>query len=133
MTDPTTPEAMLAAVIEAQVNGGQPLHRFLLTEFDGLDGPFILIKGHDIETCHILEVLLDPEGLKAAYGEHLPCSICSLYERHPERKDEGHGCISGTWRDVARTILDAWLSGGADAAIRTAYELLPGSRDSTLS
>lgn len=110
-----TPEAQLQAIIEAQVKGGQPLFKFLLTEIDGFDGPHVLIKGHDIECFHILEILLDPEGLKAAYGEEVKTITYndSIILNNP------------AYIGVAEITLRAWLTEGPTAAISTAYDLLP--------
>ena len=118
-----TSEAMLQAVIERQCAGGYRGWEFIGDpQFDVDTGRVQCLS----EYYNSLEILLDPAGLKAAYGENLPCHICELYKQNPDRTDEGHGCISGTWRDVARSILHPWLeTSSPEETIKTAFSLLP--------
>lgn len=132
MTNPPAPEAMLKEIIERQVKGGCKTFEDLgktITEVANVN-EFIGIvhSAHGLfqRNASITEILLDPTGVRACYGDNLPCSICELYDRHPERTDEGHGCISGTWRTAAMEILNTWLStSDPKATIETAYKLLP--------
>lgn len=137
---PTTPEPkatneeLLRQVIEAQVRGGyeeyKPILAFALF-FSEAQQKIVCHQDFEdvgITPMHVLEILLDTKGCKAAYGDNLPCSICSLYMNSPEHKDSGHACISGTWRDVANNILFAWNSGEGNnvrAALETAVSFLP--------
>ena len=69
---------------------------------------------------HILEILLDTEGLKAAYGERDRCRHCGNLKCTCD-----FPYIVPTFDVVAHDILDSWISGGAEEAINTAYDLLP--------
>lgn len=113
-----TPKEKIQAVIEAQVKGGFDENEFAIEQGFKIEGEYcIVIPGNMLVATHILELLLDPEGLRAVYGE-------------VERIDHGDGLRMDIfnppfWRRAANRILDAWLSGGAEAAIDTAYSLLP--------
>ena len=79
-------------------------------------------QGEHIETNYhcigLLDLLLDPEGLREAYGEKTP-------------KDYGvkHHGFSEYWLEVSHRILDSWLFVGPEKAIDTAYDLLPRAVD----
>lgn len=145
MLEPTkTLEEMLRAIIEAQVRGGCEKYLFLI---DGAtlgahhirfsEALEILDTGYcacGARSRYILEILLDTNGLKAAYGERVahdfdfsaidePCKRCKL--RHGQWV--GDYCTPG-YIDISHSILDAWHSGPGNnlqAAIETAYKLLP--------
>lgn len=151
MTSPSkspSAEQKLAAVIEAQVRGGYDEWEFLLAgmeRFDSVTFPIIWV-GND--NFHPLEILLDPEGLRAAYGDE-PVAYGVSFHRPGELQKEAAFTLApdadsflgrripdsdGAWTDTpewlaaAQDILHAWLSGGAEAAIQTAFDLLPPSQ-----
>jgi len=133
---PLTTEQQLKAIIKSMHDGGHKKWskkmysgEFILSEY------LVSIteryeKNGDITThysdlsfreFHILEILLDTDGLKAAYNKK-PCSC----------KDNGDACgicggYSGAyWRHVSQKILQSWNSGNnVTAALETAYDLLP--------
>lgn len=118
--DTPTTEQMLAAVIEAQVRGGCDNWNPLKPETFSMAEEYLFARSsasyQEEEQVHVFAILLDPQGLRAAYCQQ------------PSRWD-----LPETERIAipARHILDAWLSkpeGDAEAAIRTAYDLLPSSR-----
>lgn len=85
-----------------------------------LAGP--LVVGVDCDgdefSAHILTILLAPQGLRAAYTT----------ADKPDTLDWATGDPVPFWKFNAHEILDAWLSkpeGDAEAAIRTAFDLLP--------
>src|SRR3954453_18081528 len=98
-----TTEQKLAAVIAAQVKGG-------FRRFADADCKRICerIKPHSSDDGRdaLLFVLLDPEGLRAAYGE---TKMSDNVIGRPQFEREG-------WNSAAINILQAWLSGGAEAA-----------------
>ncbi len=113
-------EAKLAAIIEAQVKGGftkfDPFlgHRhFTLNEGSYVRSGSSIITG-GCSSAHILEILLDPAGLRAIWSA---------------KDDYWSGNVWQTeWEAVGHNVLDAWFSipeGDAVAAIDTAYNLLP--------
>lgn len=130
---------MLAAVIEAQVNGGFDHNAFALRNGSTMEcvGPFVLFErdGEPQGSVHLIGLLLDGQGLRAAYGEG---------KSHSQARSFEHG-QAGEYRLIeaphanrmaAHRILDAWLSkpeGDVEAAIRTAYGLLTNSREGVLS
>lgn len=77
----------------------------------------------NFETHHILEILLDPKGLKAAYLR--PESLCDNPKCGNNAFGGSHQHHGYSPDTIAHRILDSWLSGGAEAAIKTAYDLLP--------
>jgi hypothetical protein len=106
-------EQQLAAIIEAQVKGGYkeytPTLQFLMEGLKCLGTGKIAPKGF-----HILEILLDPAGLKAAYGDW------------PEWKEGDELRMCSKTKSVATAILNTWLStSDPKATIETAYSLLP--------
>ena len=117
---PTTPEPkatneeLLRQVINAQVRGG--CTRWLEMDVDTVilsDGIIEPTVGPSVIIGHILEILLDTKGCKAAYGEW---SI-GLY-----------GKITGKWDATSRAILRSWHSGEGNnvrAALETAVSFLP--------
>ena len=121
-----TNEQKLQAVIRAQEQGGCSKFQApgRLSKFGYLvDAPHE--RGE-----HVLEILLDPEGLRAAYGE---TKIETGEGKRPFRynarsKVKGGKNALMINEMIARRILDAWLSGGAEAAIQTAFDLLPPSQ-----
>jgi hypothetical protein len=94
---------------------------------------------------HVLVMLLSPDGLKAAYGEarhkYEPVDPPVFSDGLALNAKPGDVYVApvydedGAWEKVtvisvgsqeaAHRILDAWLSGGAEAAIATAFQLLP--------
>lgn len=108
-TDLTT-EEKLAAIIEAHMRGGY-------NYWEAYRNNIVVNHSAKSMTGTILNVLLDPEGLKAAYGERPTLNDVSIA-----------GKVTNKECDVcAFLILDSWLSGGAEAAINTAYSLLPSN------
>lgn len=139
MNNMLSPEQQLAGIISAQVKGGYKRFEFGSDEinFDN--------KGHAGFWCHnlegegqfessILAFLLDPAGLKAAYGER-----GGTIETGDERKDMILNSVRDTmieqrkipayWETVSIMILLSWNESNGDAAatIQTAYNLLPTS------
>ncbi len=137
---PLTAQEMLTEIINAQVKGGYSewkerledhCHCGYQLQLEKHPGDRRSLKGsyEDDEWRYgIIEILLDPEGLKAAYGSELACKNCGNPGRWTcANKDCWHpnaGVTSRGWA-VAHMILLAWLAEGAEEAIRTAYELLP--------
>ncbi len=145
-THEPTPEQMIVAVIEAQVKGGCTKFEKYITarwnpdeDEDRESCPLFYRINHtgkamtDVNGFHydsILEILLDPAGLRAAYGDHGVCSGCLnkiAKKCHCEIYGGNAPDIEGIDYVVAHRILDTWLSepdGDAIGAIRTAYFLL---------
>lgn len=125
-------EAMLKAVIEAQVKGGyQNGWKVFLDSKFRLELDWVILE-EDGEHASILEILLDPSGLRAAYGEKAVCESClnRIAAQCHCGVDEGEGFpdVLEFYIVAARRILDAWLSkpeGDTDAALQTAFDLLP--------
>ncbi len=123
-----TTEQKLAAIIEAQVKGGYDGFAGIKDRIepqDSITKPLFWAKpdGHQLSHFHPLEILLDRAGLRAAYGESV-FFIDETFVAMPADNPWGReGGIS--WEVAARRILDAWLSGGSEAAIQTAFNLLP--------
>jgi len=112
-----TTEDQLRHIIEAQVKGGCTSFRFVSEHYLDFDWKS-RIGGTGEPTspdtvAHILEILLDPAGLRAAY-EMLGIGF-----------HNGRPVLAKI--AVAHDILDTWLSSEGDAAktIQTAYDLLP--------
>ena len=121
-----TTEQKLKAVIDAQVKGGmfrwggwtEGCHISSERNKEGI----IVKDGYKGECyCFILAILLDPEGLRAAYGREP-----RVEQNTKEKTDRAliHW-IMPCWEFAARKILREWLYDGAEAAINTAYDLLP--------
>lgn len=130
-----TPEHMLAAIIEAQVKGGWAENDYFapsgVKTYLDLSDRYLWSGGE--RAAYILEILLSPQGLRAAYG-----SVEMRIESGDKRKDlilnavvatlREQGKVPAYWEHVAILILLAWLSkpeGDPLAAIQTAYDLLP--------
>jgi len=83
------------------------------------------------EWLHLLEVLLDQDGLKAAYGKRDVCDRCGEDFQECTLDDQEEidtfdgGCATTACDFAAHSILDAWLCCGPEAAVETAYQLLP--------
>ncbi len=128
-----TTEEKLKGIIEAQVKGGYDQYDPLI---DGrpiavdLSAKYVIGVGKlgGRSSCQLLEILLDPQGLRAAYPDPV---ISYKYSR--EGKTGTVNQIikrrSGKlqWRDFACRILDTWLSSDGNAAqtIDKAFSLLP--------
>lgn len=92
--------------------------------------PYITIiwenkDGSQHKRCHILEILLDPEGLRAAYGEKADDHQVEMVDcKDPIIFNLG---LTPFWKVTAQHILNAWLSSSGDAekTISCAYDLLP--------
>lgn len=115
---PLLPEEKLAAIIQKQVDGGYNGWKYQvkngkLDEYDPSEPQYV---GFFDASHHILEILLDPEGLKAIWPECKLCKEPSSIHYHNEFK---------TNEDVAYLTLEAWLEGGAEAAIDRQFSLLP--------
>lgn len=117
MTTPSlTTEQKLAAVIEAQERGGH--NRWSVWK------DTVRMYGNPAAE-NVLACLLDPKGLRAAYAPQ-GTEECVV--------DKGGGNVTrytrripyqGAVKKASYAILNAWLSGGAEAAIDTAHSLLP--------
>lgn len=94
-------EDQLKAIIEAQVNGG--CRKFKRT-FNS--------QRPRVTRINYLEILLDPAGLQAAYGDEWI-------------ELKGRGYTMKVWEYNAEQILRAWLHEGLESAIETAFSLLP--------
>lgn len=146
---PTTAQK-LAAVIAAQVKGG-------CQSWGGMSAITLLVSEggaiRDKDTKlhgHVLEILLDPAGLRAAYGSEMVPYGVSFHD--PGKKFADNSVIFGKedetdarlgmripdsdgawvdtplWLAVAQEILHAWCSkpeGDAERAIDVAFTLLP--------
>jgi hypothetical protein len=123
---------MLRSVVAAQVAGGH-------NHWQHLDSPTLELYGYGYVKAfsvdgaslrnHVLEVLLDPAGLTAVFGDHIANYDYRFIDRtltkltkeeiqHWGRRDEF----------VAQMVVCAWLSkpeGDPHAAIETAFLLLP--------
>jgi hypothetical protein len=125
-----TAEQKLTQIIEAQAKGGCDI--FQISKPLEVDGDGVYCLGHGDVATHILEILLDREGLRAAYGRGLACKNCAAVVKWDiklacQRDDCWHpkaGYITRDWA-VAHMILLAWLADGAEEAIDTAHSLLP--------
>ena len=129
-----TTEQKLQAIIGAQVRGGyrrfEPDADEVLLE----NGKGFWVNdqgGFGQWETSIVAFLLDPEGLRAAYGEAPGgCVLCWVKTSDPERR-WCHHCNRMSCRDAdewaAFAIIDRLLSSNGDAAatISTAYDLLP--------
>lgn len=107
MSDQKTTEQMLKAIIRAQIKTRKHLdEQYVISETIRIHetGGVSIGKGES----HVLQILLDPQGLKAAYGYYV--------EGQPD------------WIiRCANNILLNWIASDGDAAatIRTAFDLLP--------
>lgn len=117
-------EELLRKVIEAQMNGG-------CNKWDGMAFDTRILRYGEIETTapdgsmigHILEILLDTHGCKAAYGEQLYASWPkgTLYPNSDEFQIT-------RWENASNRITDAWHSGEGNnvrAALESAVSFLP--------
>ena len=122
-----TTEDKLKAIIEAQVKGGYTKYKEKcmihgeIFECINDDGYVANYDYYEFQDASVLNILLDTNGCKAAYGEEkinkvtcegLPFDIDSLPK----------------WWVLSLDILDAWHSKEGNnyiAAIDTAYDLLP--------
>lgn len=117
-----TTEKKLQAVIEAQARGGCDSFAWLSTD--------MYVNGSSVEdeaiTLHVLEILLDPAGLLAIWGNALTKFI-KIGEIYIDEKGEYNGPTMQHYRYVASLILETWLASDGDAAqtIDLAYALLP--------
>lgn len=126
-------EDKLKAIIEAQGDLNGELVWFERGDHR-LCADFILgCKDHKSEKnqvwgtyTHVLAILLDTEGSKAAYGEVGVCKDCG--EDYAELEHSCDTCDGiERYGYCSRTILDAWHSGKGNnykEAINTAYDLL---------
>jgi hypothetical protein len=108
-------EYKLKKIIQAQVKGGAKYNGGWVDYLNDLDEPERQL-GENLG--FILEILLDTEGAKAAYGR-------------AENKEVGYRIeIREGWELSVHEILHAWNSKGGNnykEAINTAYNLLPAS------
>lgn len=123
MRKPTkTLEEMLRAIIEAQKANG---YAYFWCEDDG--------SGMSHDGTHwcgfsVLEILLDTDGLKAAYGEELTFKLDVSHKPAGQTAEVSFRDELPRWRFVAASIANTWHSGDGNniqAAIETAYKLLP--------
>jgi len=135
-------EKMLKAIIEAQVNGGFEKYKHALSYEthlmgEGINKNYMCDKVY--AKAYILEILLDTDGLKAAYGD-------VFYDEDEEIEEDNGIILNGApcdvfqsnistniirkrltigWNATAHKILSCWLIEGTESAIKTAYDLLP--------
>jgi len=110
-------EEKLKAIIEAQVAGGHEKWEWFVEENHvGLQGGELQRGVHDIyERFGILEILLDTNGAKAAYGEEWI-----------DLKGRGYKMLE--WEYNTQRILSAWHTvkgNNYKQAINVAFNLLP--------
>lgn len=131
-----TTEDKLRKIIEAQHRGGSNTWEGAMDDDMLLIGKShycmregsICTKDKEEHFCHILEILLDPKGLRAAYPGKC-CEDCSegekLFGSCPA--DGGHPWAVERAPNVGHEILTEWIASNGDAAatIDTAYDLLP--------
>lgn len=129
------PEEKLEAIIQKQVDGGCTWNKKLTTGEFILSDYLVVITLRQFKTeegmnhahadphlrqFHILECLLDIEGLKAAYGtEHVEVI------RAPLKSGKFFVRLDEAWASAGHKILDSWFTDGANSAIDTAFSLLP--------
>jgi len=123
-------EKMLKAIIKAQVKGGCEKYKHSLSYETHLMG-----EGRNKNymcdkvsaKAYILEILLDTDGLKAAYpGQMYEDCSSGEYVFGFCPKDERHPWSVPSYSNIAHSILTEWNTGNnAEAAIKTAYDLLP--------
>ena len=105
-----TTEQKLQAIIEAQVMGGYLDKEGMLKMGGGMvDG----WRSFNSE----FDILLDPAGLRAAYGDWAEGSLASELK-------------TPKWKAFGMNICQSWLSSNGDVAatIDTAFSLLPSQR-----
>lgn len=120
-----TYEEKLKAVIEAQVKGGYLFYSHILeVDFDVRECGLLEINSTDVfEGTRVLEIILDTQGCKAAYG--LEQKFYNFDIAHPHM-----GQRLEYWHWVCRSIHEQLHSGEGNnyrAAIDTAYGLLNNS------
>lgn len=132
MSELTTHKKLLK-ILNAQWSGGFML--FAGADIITLDGASVhFTYNFGGKNAHVLEVLLSPQGLKAAYGDQYVCADCGKPTEGICKNCEYDGvyCPSSQMRCAynAHAILDTWLSSNGDAAamIDTACNLLPNPR-----
>jgi len=135
-------EKMLKAIIEAQVKGGCEKYKHSLSYDthlmdEGINKNYMCDKVY--AKAYILEILLDTDGLKAAYGD-------VFYDEDEEMEEDNGIILNGApcdvfqsdigtniirkrltigWNATAHEILSCWLIESTKSAIKTAYDLLP--------
>ncbi len=113
-----TTEQKLKAIIQAQCEGGYIGWKFVSDDFI-INNNHVTAWGDEFS---ILEILLDPNGMEAAFTEEGE-DMDWFFEGK-----ETIGSISGFLKHIAGfKILDTWLSsnGDAEATIECAFNLLP--------
>ena len=124
-----THEEKLRQIIEAQVKGGCTNWEWWIPG-DTPDHQDGTLRGeiYDIglDKAHLLQILLDTEGLKAAYpgiaGE-AKLSMVMAYLLQENKKD-----TMWVWQVASYAIMEDWHKGKGNnwkASIDTAYKLLP--------
>lgn len=140
-----TTEQKLKAIVAAQVKGSYGQWAFIMSSMDHETGDILprgqfysrrrdMALGHETR-LHVLEILLDPRGLRAAYGgeDYAVCRRClsrSALNCHCYAEADGElPEVVILFEEVPQRILDTWLSSNGDAAktIDTAYSLLPSA------
>lgn len=140
-----TTHEMLAAVIYAYARGGDAqandwwCHEGTEVVLNGrLEGNTVIHReecscgAEDARKMPVIALLLSPEGLKAAYrrNERDDIKIGSALDTPGGQWFFPTGEVIRGDNYAAHTILDSWLSGGAEAAIKTAFFLLPNGQNS---
>lgn len=126
----------LRKIIEAQVRGDyrfwSEIARYKDMEVIGEAGIVHTEITHVFDGTPVICILLDPQGLRAAYG-----SIKAIAETGDRKRDILLNAVMDHlretrkmpqyWENAAVLILNTWLSsdGDAEKTISTAFELLP--------
>lgn len=129
LTAQATNEELLRQVIEAQVKGGYGRNKWGRELRISSGGSLSISRNLTSLEGHILEILLDTDGCKAAYGEGIYCWNCW---RKKEECGPEH-CIGGfylcsAWQIACHKILASWYDGSGNnvhAALTTAVSFLP--------
>lgn len=120
-----TPEAMLQAIIERQCAGGYDRwHRKLYPNREKTkEFHTSWTLNSELRSKELLMVLLDPSGLKSAYGDY-PCN--TAIGHFEDGGDFRIQKVIPQWTTNAHKILDTWLeTSSPEKTIETAYSLLP--------
>ena len=126
MTNKKLPEAMLKEIIKRQ---GGSCHWFLKPlgeDFEFSTKYGLVFSG--INHAHILEILLDPEGLRTAYGEEKTAEQIKVVPPNGNKEDAFLSYLDPQpiWELNAKYILNEWLeTSSAEETISVAYDLLP--------
>lgn len=137
-----TTEEKLKAIIQAQVKGGHKTwEEILKKKFDDPsdnyaysfedDGSLGFMYYDMTHRWHILEILLDPQGLKAAYEAFTVEDDVKLNRYSARIFMMG---FNPYWKLIGHIVFNEWLNSNGDLqkTIQAAYDLLPSSPNETL-